>query len=521
MPGPTATRYRLNLGLYAVVALLAIASSAAVGSIIPRHLPRIQDEFAYLLAGQTFARFELTNPSHPLWEFFEAPHTLVRPTHMAKYPPGQGLVLAIGIWLGDPIYGVWLSGAFLAVSVTWMLRGFYSRRWALLGGLLTILQFGLAYPWAQTFWGAALPAAGGALAFGGARRICRRQCARDAVLLGAGAVILLLTRPFEGVLACVVPAGLTFARWIRGGLLDRSTLRWLVIPCGSVLLAGAVFIARYNERVTGSPWRLPYTEYESQYSGAPLFIWQKPAPAPAFRNAAMQAFYQDYILPSIGSGKMGVTIWAKRLSQTAHEFLGAVLLGAAVIGLVMRRSDRWLWLVLSSLALVAAALGLCYWFGTHYQAPAAPLYLFLAVAGTRSLFLALPRHARHFLVLLALLLPIQYAALGMDPSRAAQAALQRLSTHRQNVIDALQKSGSRYLILIQQAEPFDIYGEWVSNDVPIDSNLVVWAWDRGPTENRRLFAYFHDRQVLVLSQHGARIEFNLYDPGPGVAPTPR
>ena len=39
-------------------------------------------------------------------------------------------------WLGDPIFGVWLGGAAFAAAFAWMLRGFFSARWALLGGVL-------------------------------------------------------------------------------------------------------------------------------------------------------------------------------------------------------------------------------------------------------------------------------------------------------------------------------------------------------------------------------------------------
>src|SRR6266550_8821617 len=88
------------------VGAFGFAVSTTISLLINFPEPVTHDEFSYLLAGQTFAKGRLTNPKHPLWEFFETIHVIHDPTYQSKYPPAQGLMLAVGIALADePILG--------------------------------------------------------------------------------------------------------------------------------------------------------------------------------------------------------------------------------------------------------------------------------------------------------------------------------------------------------------------------------------------------------------------------------
>lgn len=468
------------------------------GAFIGRHLPTNHDQSAYLLAGQTYARFRLTNPTPANWRFFETQHVLLHPTYMAKFPPGQGMAIAVGYWLGNPIYGVWLESALFAVCVAWMLRGFFPNRWAVVGGLVVILQFGITHYWAQSFWGGALAASGGALVFGGLPRLWRAAPrTRDSVLLGIGIALLMVTRPFEGALACVVPA----AALLRPGAV-RS---WRsLMPCAAVVALAASWLAYDNYRVTGTPWRFPYTEYERQYSGAPLFIWHHPGPEPRFENDAMRDFYRNYVLPGSRFASPAPLVWAERLGDAAGFMLGADLALVAVLGLLVR-PGRGSVLALANIALVSAALVLSFWCGPHYQAPVAACYVFLGVAGLRALVLAAPALRRRFLLAASVVLAAKCALLAARGVPTRDVALRNTITAHQWVTDLLERTPGRYLVFIRREMPYDVNVSFVFNDADIDAGDVVFAWDRGPEEDRLLTAQYPGRRPFLITESGGNV----------------
>src|SRR5690348_9430836 len=187
------------------IGLLAFAGDAVVSKWKPP-LPIAPDEFSYLFAADTFASGRVTNPTPAQWQHFETPEVLVRPSYQSKYPPGQGLFLAVGQRVaGNPLASVWLSSALACAALCWMLQAWVGETWALYGALLATLQLAWFGHWAQSYWGGMVAALGGALLYGGLRRVAEKQSYwarfRAALWLAVGLVILANTRPFEGLLA--------------------------------------------------------------------------------------------------------------------------------------------------------------------------------------------------------------------------------------------------------------------------------------------------------------------------------
>ena len=110
-----------------------------------RQVPVIHDEASYLLQAETFARGRWAMASPPLPSFFEQFHVFVTPTFASKYPPGHGILLVPGIWLGLPgLVPLLLNG--LAAAILFVLVRRVTNGW------VALLTFALWLPMRENLW---------------------------------------------------------------------------------------------------------------------------------------------------------------------------------------------------------------------------------------------------------------------------------------------------------------------------------------------------------------------------------
>ncbi|MGA9822899.1 MAG: hypothetical protein WBQ36_15035, partial [Desulfobaccales bacterium] len=385
---------------FLAIGLLGFTASALLSLSVGIPQPGIHDEFSYLLAADTFAHGRLTNPPHPMWQHFDTFHEIQHPTYASKYPPAQGLVLAMGqVLFGRPIVGVWLSVGLAGAAICWMLAGWCPLHWAWLGGLLAVVRIvfsGLPLDgfndyflsWSQGYMGGSAAALGGALVFGALPRIMKSQRLRDALWLALGLAILANSRPFEG-LVVTIPAAVVLGIWI----IKSNSVSWrirfsrVVLPVVLVLLLTAAGMGFYNFRVTGNPFLNPYQVHQSTYGIVPVFIWQPLRAEPQYVNLILQKCYRSEISPYLKERSIKGWVYesTKRIAKNWLFFFGIIfippmLLLAASPKVWHRRNVIF---PLGVCALLMAASLTITWNYPRYDAPITCLCFLLGVESLR------------------------------------------------------------------------------------------------------------------------------------------
>lgn len=477
--------------------------------LAPIPIPSIHDECSYLLAGDTFAHGRLANPPHALRLFFDTFHILQRPTYASAYPPAQGMVLALGQLLGHPWIGVLLSAAAMCAAVTWALQGWLPPRWALLGSMLVILRVDLMSYWVDSYWGGAVAAAGGGLVIGALPRVLKRPTVANSVLMGLGAAVLANSRPVEGLLFCLPVVVLMGVRLFAAPVKQPwQTVATALLPASVVLMAVALFMSYYNWRVTGSAFLFPHV-LQSRLSGNfPIFTWQHAGPPITYDNPQFTEYYTNWVGSNLRQRSWG------RLWLTIHKiwsfFIGRSY-SIPLLSLPWVIFDRRVrFLIVQALWCGIWAL-LVIWFEPHYLAPLTTTIFVLVVQGIRHLRQwtfkgqAIGIYASRLIVALAV------ARIFLPGAESVISPRRGWNLRRSQIIEQLQASPRKHLVVVRYKPDHDVDNEWVCNAADIDGAKVVWARDIPGQDLRPLLDYYRDRKVWLVEADATSPHLEAYE----------
>jgi hypothetical protein len=339
----------------------------------------IHDEHAYLLQAEIFAAGRWTGEPPPVSDFFEQTHVFIEPHLVAKYPPGNSLLLVPGVWLGLPgLIPVLLSGVAGALLFAIVRRVSDPSMALLVWALWSTSTVGLY--WRASYYSQNVTGVLWLLALAGLLRWTLKFRPADLAGVAFACAWMFLTRPLTAVaLGVPVAAVVAVAVWRRRFWAQAAIAVAVVIP---VFLLNLL----WQERTVGD-WRVnPYSEYSRQYMpfDKPGFgIDRTPAVKPL--TPAHQWIEQEFVAYHVQhvAGSLPVILASRLivlLLVLGEHWRGALVLLLGVGALFARGAARFG--VISAAALVGAYLIYAHpaWW-TVYYLEAFPVFFYVAIAG--------------------------------------------------------------------------------------------------------------------------------------------
>lgn len=498
------------------VGLVAFCVAMAI-SLTRWPTPIIHDDFGYLLIADTLCHGRLANPTPQDWTAFQTIYTIFEPSYASKYPIGTGLLLATGnIALGTEVAGLWLSAALASACLTWMLRGHFPRRWTLCLALLVALHPVWQFYWSQRFTNGWVAMAGASLVLGGSLR-CRRlryhaawkqsKMVQAGLGLGAGAVLLSLSRPFEGGLFCLMAGSYLLYLTVKNKWWSQPKFYVAVIPGLFVLAAGATLQILHNQSVTGDWTELPYQHHEKQYAFAPNFMWSSPhSPTMPHRYPMIRQLYETQAMDNYREARTVSGYferWGRRFLQVVS---GWSIFGALpfLCLWIQPRPRFYLGLAL----MIGLQFTICSFVPavmSHYFAPLVPIAVIFTGVSLRwlknqgtsrkeSVNAQSIGHSNRFIVALVLLqamtLTASWVPYLLRPSHWSERRAQMLSQ--------LNQRSQPSIVFVKYRPEHNVEDEWVFNGADFATSKVLWAQDQGTTTNAQVLLSYPGRQAWLL-----------------------
>lgn len=504
---------------FAVIVCAGIAVRLALLGVRPVPLPLFHDEFSYLLGADTFHHWRLTNPQPPFPQAFETIHVNLWPTYQSMYMPGTGLVLALGQWLGSPWIAVVATSSVFCAVVFWAVAAYLPRPYALAMALGAIgIAFNLNY-WFDSYFCIGLQAIGGGLVLGSLPRMLRTLEWRTSLPLGAGLVLLMLTRPVEGAAMALPCLGLLL--WQMRSVRMATMARLAAAPLALVAITGA-WLLYYNWRGTGHATLSPYVANYEQYHVTGPFLFSPNRPAPFYRHDSLRTVFVDYELERARAYRESpVRFLALKAAVYYHTYLVGygLLLLLGIFAIVRGRGGIARAPVWAFAAFVALASLMAWYPFPQYAAPSAAVFFLLAGYGVFYLRRELPGGwgvgVTRGLVAAQVLMAasVFYGHVAHDKMAAYQWIA---SVERGRIENILDDHPGRHICFVRYSADHPPLEEWVYNTADPAGARIVWVRSLGRETDRKIMEAFPGRTAWLLRADQAVPQVELYVPDESV-----
>jgi hypothetical protein len=314
--------------------------------------------------------------------------------------------------------------------------------------------------------------------------------------LGLALAILANTRPFEGLL---VSAPLVLALVWRALRTDDVNVRrdmWRAfVPMVLVLVATGAGMLTLNAAVTGSPWRMGYTEYQRQWGWSPLFVFGTPRDRPTALFNDMNNF-QGWEFSAFAAQQTlaGFLVSLKAKWGILREFYAPMGLWLPLLALPLIWRDRWVQSLTLLAVLVLGAAMLTVWMHPHYISPlVAPLLVVYLRCAQRLASIGSGRLAVGRLLTVGL--AAAWGTMGLQwytESLARSDPFFRANwvRVRSDVQEWLGAERGQHLLIVRYGTRHNFHNEWVYNGADLDGTKVLFAHDLGAAENANLLVIY-------------------------------
>jgi 4-amino-4-deoxy-L-arabinose transferase-like glycosyltransferase len=406
----------------------------------------------------------------------------------------------------------------MCAALCWMLQAWLPAGWALLGGMIAVLRLGVFSYWTNTYHaGGSLAALGGALILGALPRLMRTAKLRYAMLMGVGIAMLVLTRPYEGILLCL-PVGVVLVNWIWKGTHRPGVIALARLSAATLAfaIAAVAWMGYYDYRAFGNPLTPPYTIDRNTYAIAPYYVWQHARPEPKYRYAEMRAFYHEGELSfynHIHSVKGFAPYTLEKVGFVFLFYAGFALFPPLIM---VRRIflDRRIRFLVVCVLVLAGGMVIEIYLLPHYVAPFTAAFYAIGLQAMRHMRfwkpegkpmgLALVRLTVVVCVLMAgirvIASPLHFGPNEFPPSDWNESWFGpgHFGTERAQIEARLGEFPGGQLAIVRYSPGHNPEDEWVYNRADIDGSKVVWARDADAADNLELIRYYQNREVWLV-----------------------